>query len=489
MKKYLVNYLPGIILCILLLCVNFKANAQAPTITNLNPLSGAVGTDVTITGNNFSADPTKNVVYFGPVKAAVTNTSTTSLTVTVPVGANHQYLTVTNLETGEIGTAKLPFAVTFPEVGNTDFKLLNTSQIGIQSYSISAGDLNGDGYSDMIVSEGGNANAQLAVLLNNGTGNFSANKVLLPIGATSGLSYTTVSDFNGDGKLDIALLTKNKVLIWLNKTVTQNTLLFDNFIKIDVVADDVSAIKATDVDNDGKPDIIFIGGEESTVHILRNISTQSALAFQVNADLQILPAGTLSAPISMVYGDFDEDGLVDIAVALSYKNQIAIMHNNSTPANINFAQAVLVDVLNVYNLRAADINKDGKLDLVASNGNGFLRVFKNQNSVVGTPSFEEDIVANQKLANQQINVTDFQIDDVNGDGLLDIVTTNNTHTNFLINTTLNNQIDFAPIQPVNGSTGLTFALGDVTGDGKADIVGAEPGFSSLYVFKNVVGPP
>src|SRR5579872_6537300 len=70
--------------------------AQAPVITSFSPASGAIGTIVTITGAGFNATAANNIVFFGATMATVTAASTTSLTVTVPVGATYQPISVLN---------------------------------------------------------------------------------------------------------------------------------------------------------------------------------------------------------------------------------------------------------------------------------------------------------------------------------------------------------------------------------------------------------
>ena len=56
----------------------------APQITAISPTSGLAGIAVTITGKDFSAEKTANVVLFGEAKATVTTASATSLVVIVP---------------------------------------------------------------------------------------------------------------------------------------------------------------------------------------------------------------------------------------------------------------------------------------------------------------------------------------------------------------------------------------------------------------------
>src|ERR1700761_4908728 len=86
-----------------------------PSISSVSPLSGPVGTTVTINGTNFNTTPSANIVRFGTVTAPVTSASTTSLTVTVPTGTSYQPITVTT--GGLTAYSYKPFSVTFNDPG------------------------------------------------------------------------------------------------------------------------------------------------------------------------------------------------------------------------------------------------------------------------------------------------------------------------------------------------------------------------------------
>jgi hypothetical protein len=73
-----------------------SAFAQAPVISSFSPSAGPVGTPVTITGTGFASAAADNIVFFGATMAKITAASTTSLTVTVPVGATYQPIAVLN---------------------------------------------------------------------------------------------------------------------------------------------------------------------------------------------------------------------------------------------------------------------------------------------------------------------------------------------------------------------------------------------------------
>ena len=82
----------------------------APVVSSFSPSEGAVDTEVTITGVNFSATPSANEVRFGGVMAAdPTSASTTSLTVAVPSGAVTGRVSVT--VGGQTATSSTDFTV------------------------------------------------------------------------------------------------------------------------------------------------------------------------------------------------------------------------------------------------------------------------------------------------------------------------------------------------------------------------------------------
>src|SRR5689334_20725723 len=84
---------------LLLAFIFWTFGLNATTISSFSPTSGPVGTTVTISGTGFNSTPDNNKVFFGATIATVTAATTNSLTVTVPSGANFQYITVTNLGT------------------------------------------------------------------------------------------------------------------------------------------------------------------------------------------------------------------------------------------------------------------------------------------------------------------------------------------------------------------------------------------------------
>ncbi len=88
---------------------NFVVTNSSPSITSFTPLSGPVGTVVTINGANFDPIENNNIVSFNGVDGYVYGSTTTSITVEVPAGADTGPITV-NVG-GNIATSSVPFTV------------------------------------------------------------------------------------------------------------------------------------------------------------------------------------------------------------------------------------------------------------------------------------------------------------------------------------------------------------------------------------------
>ena len=80
---------------------------SGPSITSFGPTSGPVGTEIFITGKNFSTTAANNTVKIGSIAATVTSATTTEIFITVPSGATSGAISVTvgdKTDTGGIFT-------------------------------------------------------------------------------------------------------------------------------------------------------------------------------------------------------------------------------------------------------------------------------------------------------------------------------------------------------------------------------------------------
>lgn len=91
--------------------VSFQVTVPTPSISNLNPSSGLIGTSVTITGTNFGATQGASTVTFNGIVTSPTSWSATSIAAPVPNGATTGNVIVTVNGVASNGVA---FTVTSP---------------------------------------------------------------------------------------------------------------------------------------------------------------------------------------------------------------------------------------------------------------------------------------------------------------------------------------------------------------------------------------
>lgn len=499
-------------------------NPPPPVISSFTPKSGIQGSTVVINGANFDATAANNIVYFGATKATVNAgaSTTLSLSVTVPAGALYAPISVTNSgnTTAYTDTA---FTPVFDNSGFLPDTLIFKNALiltaGGTPYSGAIGDLNNDGKPDIVVNNtatvAGSGSPSLSVFKNvmTGAGTISASSFSLTSTITSGIGSFTpnnvkLADIDGDGKLDIiaAFPDASYILVYLNTTSgTGANPTFASATTISAAAyTSVAAIR--DFDGNGKPDIALsglLGGNAVTV--LPNTSAVGAASF--GTPVYIL-AG--AAPSSVCIADLDHDGLPDVATVnsgftgSSYTgNGITIARNTSTYGSISFGTSVtLAAGSGPVDLAAGDINNDGKNDLVVTNINaGNFSVFVNTSTsgTLTSSSFAAPVnFASGSGAGSA--PTGIAVADMNGDGKLDVVVSNNADNTVSMfrNLASGSTVTLSLATPLNFATGnnpVTVTIGDLDADGYPDVVtgnrgGATAGTTNTFtILKNYPLPP
>ncbi|MFZ0737572.1 MAG: VCBS repeat-containing protein [Candidatus Acidiferrales bacterium] len=155
----------------------------------------------------------------------------------------------------------------------------------------------------------------LAVSHGNGDGTFTQGSVS-PIPLGSDLSAIVTSDFNGDGKLDLAVTDSggNAVIILLGNG--DGTFGVPTTIP---VGNQPDAIVATDFNNDGKLDLAIANYVDGTITLLLGNGdgtfTQAAGS----------PYAVGHGPYQIAAADFNGDGKLDLAVANLTDGTVSIL--------------------------------------------------------------------------------------------------------------------------------------------------------------------
>ena len=337
--------------------------------------------------------------------------------------------------------------------------------------ALAAADMNGDGKLDLVVPFGG-ASAGVAVLPGNGNGTFGT-----PIVYTNNLlsmysSSVAIADFNGDGKLDLALTNSTAmnygVAILLGNgdgTFRSPPLLYSGGLS-------PSALVALDINGDGKPDLVVAGGYGSAYASLTILLNHGDGSFPASVSYP-----TAINPGMAVVGDFNGDGKPDIAVSsITYSNgttgtdvsgAISVLLGNGDGTFKTHLDSVTPNF--PYAIAEGDFNGDGIPDLVAIEdtpaGGQILSTWRGN----GDGTFTE-MAGGQSLSGMDSLV----VGDFNNDGKLDVAAVGVNNSNVYIFLGNGDGTFAAPIEFPVGSMSLSppnhnVLTGDFNGDGKLDL--------------------
>lgn len=239
----------------------------------------------------------------------------------------------------------------------------------------------------------------VSVLLGYGDGTFEAPVSYGPF--TDAFSLAT-ADFNGDGSLDIAVAD-----------ASAGSLLIGNGDGTFQIGNPIGAtndlfVAVADFNRDGKLDLVSANNSGKAIQLFIG---DGHGAFRLKSSFLVS-----TPPIALVAADFNGDGIPDFASADEAVNNAdsnVTVFESSTKGYVKKRYAYGDEPRLIV---AADINQDGKLDLVTENEfNGTVDLFTNS----GAGTFRIPIV----LPDGGITAASVAVGDLNGDGKPDIVVT------------------------------------------------------------------
>ena len=233
-----------------------------------------------------------------------------------------------------------------------------------------------------------------------------------------------------------------------------------------------------DMDGDGKGDIIVANYSSNTVSVFRNTSIGGAVSFAAKVDFI-----TGTNPTTLAIGDIDGDGKLDIAVGNYTSNKVSVFRNTGSNGSISFATKVDFVAYSIpTSVAIGDVDGDGKLDMVITNNNGInISVFRNK-SQIGTINFETRLDVGTGT-----NPFAMALGDIDGNGKIDLAFTNYMNTNFSVKLNISTRgiIDLAfKVDIATGTNPSSLAIGDLDGDGKLDLAVTNYSSNSVSVYRN-----
>ena len=291
-----------------------------------------------------------------------------------------------------------------------------TYTVGSAPYSVIAADVNGDGKLDLISAN--HYDKTLSVLTNNGSGGFGSNATC-SVGNYP--SSVVAADVNGDGHLDLICAnsggrspTDSTLSVLTNNgsgSFGSNATYAVGLVPVSVVA--------ADVNHDGHMDLICANSRGSSLSVLTNDGSGGFVLASTLATPQ---------PNSVAVADVNDDGYVDLICANEGYGTLSVFTNNgyggftiASTNNVGFdPQSVIV----------ADVNGDGHMDLVCANLGiylpGNILVNGNTLSVLTNDGSGGFVLASTPFLD--VGSASVTVADVNGDGKVDLISANYVST-------------------------------------------------------------
>ena len=488
---------------------------QSAFISNIDKSTGFLNEIVVINGRGFSSNPANLRVYFGAAEATIVSSSENILEVRVPANATYDHINVINLATGVRVASREKFLMSY---GGSNFELTNvntqnlnpTGQRGV--FDLCLCDFNRDGDIDFVVTNNRAETGQIgrfSIFTNNSTiGNINFGLTQREIDE---VSFSDCGDLNGDGLQDLILAEGGsqgfRVYVYEN-TTAGSTINFTlaTTLNLPRLPDDnvrnIGRVSIHDLDNDGKPEIIATNSTDDNIDIFKNTSSAGNISFETNP-IQIL-VGTGNKTSAVDIQDLNNDGFDDVILIPLRTSDIFILPNTSDIGTIEFGNIIRLNQPgDLTSIKSADLNNDGFSDLVTFDGgvtganpeSNDAFIYLNTTGVNGGP------ITFQQNSTLQVNGNPESLDfgDLNGDGLVDIVTSSlksnaTAGLSVLINNTVGSTVTFDSYNLSTTSSSRNIKIADVDGDGRPDIsfthnvAGSSFGDLSVFLNKNCVEP-
>ncbi|MDQ5895315.1 MAG: hypothetical protein QG596_1576 [Actinomycetota bacterium] len=342
---------------------------------------------------------------------------------------------------------------------------------GTQPHSVTTADFNADGNAD--IASANIYSDNVSIHLGDGVGGFLPG-LFFPVGQNPEVIIN--DDFNGDGFVDLATanITSNNVSVLLGAGDGS----FDPAADFAVDTGPHSLVSA-DFDGDGNRDIATVSVYNDTVSILLG---DGSGGFSPVTFFPIQP-GAFSPSITTA--DFNNDGNPDLATANYQGGMLSVLFGDGSGAFGPSMDIGVSPALGPFAVATADLNGDGKQDLVSANyTSGSLSVLLGDGDGGFSPPID---FGTGPGANPNLVI----VADMNGDSFPDLIAPiYNTDSLVVLPGDGTGNFGAPDTFSVGGSTyPVSVATADFNGDGLPDLATANFLPNYLSVLLNTSPPP
>ena len=339
----------------------------------------------------------------------------------------------------------------------TSFAEATSYAAGSAPYSVAVADVNGDGHLDLLVADLGGG---VSVLLGNGSGGLTA-ATSYAAGSTPG--FVAVADVDGDGHPDLIVADRSGGVDVLLGNGSGGFAAATSY----AAGSNPVSVAVADVNDDGRPDLV-VADENNGVVADESDGVDVLLGNGSGGFAEATSYAAGSNPVSVAVADVNDDGRPDLVVADENNGVVAdesdgvdvLLGNGSG----GFAEATSYAAGSApYSVAVADVNGDGHPDLLIADQGGGVDVLLGD----GLGSF-----ATTSYNDAGSNPISVAVADVNGDGHSDLVVADVTGG---VDVLLGNGSGgfAAAISYAAGSNPTSVAVADVNDDGHPDLVVAD----------------
>lgn len=265
-------------------------------------------------------------------------------------------------------------------------------------YHLESGDINGDNYSDLLVTNNSGNNSSVSVFINNG-GGISWTELQLDSNLLIGAFKSFFIDVDNDGDLDVVTNSDTKITLYKNNGIGTfaSPLIIENM-------NEYYSTTVGDFTNDGYTDIVV------------NTATAGIVIFENDSN------GFFNSSVTIANGlrifltscDFDKDSNIDVVSGSSTNNMEIDFFNNDGSGIFNYSFSENdADAMDVTNSKTifSDINNNTFIDLLYINNYSIYVKHNSQTGLFNTATF----------INNQYDYSIISSDDIDYDGDNDIV--------------------------------------------------------------------